>query len=287
MFFFRLLAAALISVFGCSAAASQTRTFGPFQTDPTAGVITLNGMVNRGAALDFRRAMTAMPNAKLIVLNSPGGNADEGLLIADDVHRSGFSTLVRPQDECHSACSFIFFGGRERRAEGKLGVHQLSVILGSVGGAQLVISDIIDLLDRFDTSAEVLTIMFRTPPEDIHIFSAEEIARLGINRAAPAGDLEKSAAAVEDAPTSAPVQEAPAEIAKPTDPSAVQASAPRVNLSAIDAYTKRPAKMAVYVGFDLYGGDIKSTTVSEVSQCTSACLGEGENMQGVHLQLQP
>lgn len=48
--------------------------------------------------------------------------------------------------------------------------------------AQLSISDIIDMLARFDTPAEVMTTMFKTPPSQMHVFSSEEIGRYKLNR---------------------------------------------------------------------------------------------------------
>ena len=67
---------------------AEDQTFGPFIVDSTKpDLITLNGLLDAGSALNFRRALQAAPNAKLVTLNSPGGNVQMGLLIADDIHQ--------------------------------------------------------------------------------------------------------------------------------------------------------------------------------------------------------
>lgn len=144
---------------------AQEEVFAPFLVSEDEKSIILDGEIDMRAALNFRRAAAAAPNAKTLVLNSPGGAAEIALLIADDVHGRGMSTLIPRGAGCYSACSYIFLAGRERHAEGKLGVHQISSESPDLKSAQITISDIIDMLDRFGTPAQVLAIMFRTPPD--------------------------------------------------------------------------------------------------------------------------
>ncbi|MEC5322778.1 hypothetical protein [Aurantimonas sp. A3-2-R12] len=61
-------------------------------------------------------------------------------------------------------------------------MHQISLEAPDLERAQLAISDIIEALDRFGAPAGVLTTMFRTSADQMHVFSPEEIAAYGINR---------------------------------------------------------------------------------------------------------
>lgn len=178
-----LMAVALLV--GGAPAWSASRTFGPFSVeDATSAIILLDGEITPRSALDFRRVLEAAPNARALALNSPGGDTTTALLIADDVHERSMTTLIPEGAECQSACAYIFLAGAERSALGELGVHQVSGPEEDMASAQTAIADVIDFLVRFGTPPEVLSIMFRTPPEDMHVFSADEIARFGIERPA-------------------------------------------------------------------------------------------------------
>lgn len=164
-------------------AKSAFQGFGPFRYDkavPT--VIILDGEIGERSALNFRQVLRAAPQAQTLLLKSLGGLVSEALLIADDVQQRHLATIIPPDAQCFSACSYIFLAGADRTALGALGVHQISSDSPDLERAQLAISDIIDALDRFGAPAGVLTTMFRTSPDQMHVFTQEEIALYGINR---------------------------------------------------------------------------------------------------------
>ena len=229
---------------GLFPAAAQDKRFGPFRVDAAAQAILLNGEIDAGAALNFRRALAAAPRAKRVVLNSPGGLVPIALLIADDVDQRGLLTEIPAGSYCYSACSYIFLAGRERLALGELGVHQISSDSPDLETAQITISDIIDVLNRFDTPSEVLTVMFRTPPSQMYVFSAAEVSEFGINRGAGASSNRNSA---------------PERTAVEPDDSAPATRA------------DRSARVAVYVGLDFYGGDVGSVRAPDLEACASQC----------------
>ncbi|WP_313614592.1 hypothetical protein [Agrobacterium sp.] len=103
-----------------SSASATEKTFGPFTVDDTKpDVIALNGEIDVNSGLNFRRALQAAPNAKLVTLNSPGGNVQMGLLIADDIHQRKLATYISKDSECLSACSFVFLAGDNERSMGR------------------------------------------------------------------------------------------------------------------------------------------------------------------------
>lgn len=256
----------------CGAAADE-KTFGPFGVDSNhPDVITLNGEIDVNSALNFRRALQAAPNAKLISLNSPGGNVQMGLLIADDIHQRKLTTYIAKQSKCLSACSFIFLAGDERKVDGSLGVHQISSDSPDLVGAQLAISDILDMLNRFGTPMDVIQIMFRTPPNDMHVFTQEEVERYKLNRAS--GEQAKSPTVV-DVPVllgSTDAKPIPGGASAGTEVASAPSQNPAPKLSPLEEFTRRPNRIAIYTGLDLFGDDISSIRVEEASECAKSCL---------------
>ena len=94
-----------------------------FYFDELEGVLFLNGTIEKGMYTNFRQAITEN-KIHTIVLNSLGGNVEEGLNIAGTVFDKGIKTYIPKGYECYSACSFIFLAGSEKYALGELGVHQ-------------------------------------------------------------------------------------------------------------------------------------------------------------------
>ncbi|PYE41637.1 PAN domain-containing protein [Rhizobium sp. PP-F2F-G20b] len=272
------LVALLSCVLAIPTARSADRIFGPFsieEANPT--VIKLNGEIDAGTALNFRRALQAAPSAKLLTLNSPGGAVQMALLIADDVASKGISTFIPKGSECYSACAYIFLAGVERLAEGALGVHQISSDTSNLVSAQMSISDIIDVLNRFETPVEVMTWMFKTPPDEMHVFTAEEIAKYKINRkrgaapVSPATPASSSTASSEAQPPLLPGSDSSIRTLE-ANPSGSNEAHANANLSAIDEFASRPTRMALYAGLDFFGNDLSAQRVSSAGECAKACL---------------
>jgi hypothetical protein len=157
--------------------------FGPFiLPDSTDRAIILAGEIETGAMLEFRRALKARPTADIIVLDSIGGSVNEGLLLAHEVAERGLATYVPYNATCMSACAYVFFAGKSRAADGPLGVHQIYGEGVSASDAQVVLSDVLDALAEFDVPQEVISVMLRTRPEQMHVFTADEMALLQLNR---------------------------------------------------------------------------------------------------------
>lgn len=264
------------------------KSFGPFSVDDAhSDIISLNGEIDAGAALNFRRAAEAAPNAKLVVLNSPGGVVQIALLIADDVHERKLATYIPNKAGCYSACAFIFLAGVERQVDGELGVHQISSASTDLVSAQLSISDIIDVLNRFNTPVEVLTVMFKTPPNDMHIFTPDEVARYGLDRKQ---DDHTAAAAKEATSTAGSAEPPPAGVAPAAAPvpSSDTVDGPSLSkLSSIEEYTRRPTRMVVFTGLDLYGDDIRSQRTDDAATCAKDCLSMGGECKAFTFNLDP
>ena len=119
-----------------------------------------------------------------IVLASPGGNVWEGLQMAGIIFDKQLRTYIPRGGICASACSFLFFAGNERLADGALGVHQAKsrnaqqkqVIGQTQFVTQFTVSEIIGFLNEFGTPAFVYERMFQDI--DMYFFDPLELMEL-------------------------------------------------------------------------------------------------------------
>jgi len=174
------------------------------------GVIGLRGEIGPSTPLDFRRAIRAVSDPKVLILASEGGYVSSALLLAYAVKEMGLATYVLPETGCYSACSFVFFAGEQRRADGALGVHQVWGDDTDASTAQEVVSDILEAFATFGVRQEITSTMLRTKPEDMYVFSQDEIARWGINAGDPMSLVEAAASGEEVQASDEPTDPGPA-----------------------------------------------------------------------------
>jgi hypothetical protein len=222
----------------------------PFSVSPVWPLaIRLDGPIDSRSALTFRRVLAANPNLKILVLNSPGGDVQNGLLIADDVYTKTMSTVIPADSACASACAYVFFAGRNRIVQGRLGVHQISGNVG-LGDAQLNISDILDTLNKYGVDQRIFPIMFRTASDDIHFFSTDEIKQFGIEHLSPSSDSSQISSAQPSTPT---IQSAPASISGMRD----EETAARNFVAELVNSGSLPANQAIAFASNAYAGDVR------------------------------
>ena len=150
--------------------------------------ISFNGAIVSDSPLQFLRALKSRPDAKVLVLDSQGGEVDAGLLMAHEVRQRSLDTVILDSAQCYSACAFVFLAGTDRLAAGELGVHQIWNKSNNLESGQEKLSDVIEALDEFGVDRGILSVMLRTLPEDMHVFSASELDRYAINHGDPLGD---------------------------------------------------------------------------------------------------
>ncbi len=166
-----LIVSCLISVMASSSADAQTEPVNLNASSASGNVVVFDdlpntawifGAIEPGNYFDFRR-IVRRNNIETVVLDSPGGDVYEGLQIAAMIHDQGLSTFVPENALCASACAYLYFAGKERIAEGDLGVHQFfgEDDQGSVGSTQYTVSEIVGFLNEFDTPPMVFEYMFQ------------------------------------------------------------------------------------------------------------------------------
>jgi len=138
------------------------------------------------ALIALRRAFRNHDITK-IVLMSGGGRVDVGLDYAGLIHDNNIAVYVPKEAYCYSACSYMFFGGVERYAEGEVGVHQFYAktdrqdrVSRAQQATQFGVSDIIAILNSFNVPPKIYEHMFGTIGNDMYILTDSELADLGV-----------------------------------------------------------------------------------------------------------
>ena len=144
--------------------------------------------IKKNDSFEFRKALR-VHDIELVVLSSPGGSVFEGLQTAGIIHDKKLKTYIPKKSlygsgDCASACSFMFFAGASRSAEGDLGVHQFysgkasdEAEIGSTQKtAQFTVSEIIGFLNEFETPPWVFERMFQQ--KEMYYFKESELLQL-------------------------------------------------------------------------------------------------------------
>ncbi|WP_420242108.1 hypothetical protein [Roseiterribacter gracilis] len=94
-------------------------------------VVSLRGPIGSGDAQRFAAVMQRSPNAKLLLLDSPGGRINEAFQMADVVAARGVTTAI-VQGRCASACTLLFANGKDRlSSKAVFGFHRPGGLPGS------------------------------------------------------------------------------------------------------------------------------------------------------------
>ena len=185
----------LLLLFGTPVVAADDDPFGItfygsfLHTDTVPNALFFFNEIEQYDGFELRRALRNH-DIDTVVLASDGGNVFEGLNMAGIIHDKGIITYVPelPDDMgCYSACSFMFFGGKIRQADGVLAVHQAGAygsdrdkakekVSETQQSTQFTVSEIIGFLNEFETPPWVYEKMFRS--REFYEFDQEEKQRL-------------------------------------------------------------------------------------------------------------
>ena len=128
-----------------------------------------------------------------VELNSPGGDVVEAIGIGRVIYRHSAMTLVRPRQECVSACVFILMAGAVHTPIGALvGVHKPMLVSwrnmsyadarAKYDGLKLYLRG---YFRELGVSDEAYDIMMRTSSDDMHYFTWWEMDQLGLRGEGP------------------------------------------------------------------------------------------------------
>jgi hypothetical protein len=201
------------------ALALATIALGAMSGHATAGTVTevnggrsdlaiflLEGVIVGGETLTLEGFVGRLPPNKsvAVILNSPGGNLDEGLKLGRFFHRARISTFVLGYGGgCASACAIAFLGGRDRDGRpsrikmtgGALGFHQFrrtreggadkkytkADIEQEVAITRRTALAIIEYLSDIGEDMSFLHLMLKAPTAEVNLLSNEDAVTLGIH----------------------------------------------------------------------------------------------------------
>jgi hypothetical protein len=174
---------------------------------PDLTVFMLEGPIQGGETLALEGLVAKLPPTKsaAIILNSPGGNLDEGMKLGRFFHRARIATFVLGYGGgCHSACAMAFLGGRDREGKpsrtkmtgGGLGFHQFRRIRSTEQSAKkytkadmdqelfttrTVALSIIQYLSDIGEDMSFLHLMLKAPAAEVTLLANEEALSYGIH----------------------------------------------------------------------------------------------------------
>lgn len=139
-------------------------------------------------ALEIAARRRAGSPVARVTLDSTGGSLHDAILIGRVLRSAGVTTEVRDNDICFSACPYLFAGGAQRivQAKARLGVHQSTDAepdrdrqnpRKALSDLQSSEARVISYLDEMGVGPGMLQPALATPPDRIHVLSAEELSR--------------------------------------------------------------------------------------------------------------
>lgn len=90
--------------------------------------ILATGTFEAGDAARLSQVLRGAPGASLVIFQSPGGDAQEGMNVGRVIRQAGLATHLPRGVGCASACTYAFLGGSVRTADpgARYGVHMFS-----------------------------------------------------------------------------------------------------------------------------------------------------------------
>lgn len=256
-----LFAAICTSAVLSSAAAVAATYELSFDPSSDVGLISVIGIIEPGDGATFYDLAQRVERA-VVMLESPGGNVQEGISIAAEIAYRGFNTLVSDGDGCHSICAIIWTSGATRymAREADISVHAayrpisqgtFQLRAAESGHANAMIGA---YLNEVGLSQEAISYFtFARPDEPLLPITPEIAQRLNIDVFVLDGDQVISP---QDRPT-------PRAIARNTTILSSM-SALCSNLLGVDPEMyRRHADRTLRTGHDLFGGDTFASLIPE------------------------
>ena len=185
-----------------SAKQEEPERYGPFfflRSEPD--LLIYVGAVGANDMLNLKKALREHPTISTIVLqNNGGGLVHIGLVVAEEIYERGLNTYIPKDSYCASACSFVFFAGRQRGGGPAGRAPDLGAGADGRAGA-------VRRVGHRGDPAEVRRVggcaghHVQHAVQDMYFFTPQEIAKYGINRVGP---TQASASGAQQGGASAP-----------------------------------------------------------------------------------
>ncbi len=146
---------------------------------PSGDAIVARGPIGEGYADGIAQAFHVHPGIHRLVLDSIGGDVDNGMQLHDFLVAHPDIT-VQVDHLCASACTLAFIGGQQRvmSAEASLGFHQLHSMIdlpASIAMAEQRQQKFKDLLAVRGASPEFIALAFAKKGNDVYVPNGDEL----------------------------------------------------------------------------------------------------------------
>lgn len=127
------------------------------------------------------------PTSISLFIDSPGGDAEAALEIAETISNRAWRIFVRQEDRCYSACVFLLVSARERVVLGQVGIHRVYPSESAAATTEELARDLEAivarakaLMQRNGVSPSLVDDMMSVPSSDVRILSSEERDAYGL-----------------------------------------------------------------------------------------------------------
>jgi hypothetical protein len=278
---------------------TQAAEIGFTRLDARSGYISINGDIADFDLQEFERVLTDNPDARLVLLESPGGRLEPALEIGKLIRKSGMWTAAF--GECASACAYIWMAGKSMvvSENTQVGFHspyegEDAESVSSVGNALVGA-----YLNELGFSANVISYATSARPTDMQWLSPRDAQLLGL-QIAYFDALPDLLASLMSTPVQQnadeadslmpPAASAPAvsdtntvSIESPAPKTETAVALPDVAVPAPSISTPIPSElekwsMAIYKGVDFWGGDKypKGISAASAQDCMAKCAADKE-----------
>lgn len=143
-------------------------------------VINLEGTIGLGSADKLQKILDASPDATTLVLSSDGGREAEALELALRVRNRHLNTTV--QEECLSACTFVFLAGAKRVVEedADLGFHQPTADNLNADEKKIMFQQMVESYRSLGLREWFIDRIVATPPESMWYPTIDELKQAGV-----------------------------------------------------------------------------------------------------------
>jgi hypothetical protein len=126
-------------------------------------------------------------------LDSNGGDIDAGMELGRLLRDRGVYTLVGKNDQCMSACVFVFMGGERRSVAGRLGIHRPFFPYTYDTPDRKVrfrhLTKVLrEFIDELDFPASLYAAVMLVPPESIQILTPGELKTYYLEGISPSSE---------------------------------------------------------------------------------------------------
>ena len=174
------------TLFGAPAPAEEVRVF-------LVGDITRADMDSAEVLARLLQSGKQRISGNTVWLASNGGDIDSAMDMGRLLRRLGIFTFIARNDQCFSACVFVFMGGERRGVAGRLGIHRpyFSYTQDSPDRQmkfrhlQKVVKGYVE---EMDFPASLYEAVMLVPPESMQILSAADLKRFYLEGISPSSE---------------------------------------------------------------------------------------------------